>query len=92
MTWEGYLRYIAATIEGGIFEMETTTGDTHLEPRPDMPRLFLDTGYHEIDSLFEGIDYLCSLARALVKDPCMDYYANPLALWSRTGPSALTEQ
>ena len=45
-----------------------------------MPRRFLDTGYHEIDSLFEGIDYLCSLARTLVKDLCMDYLCESMGL------------
>ena len=35
----------------------------------------------EIDSLFEGIDYSCSLSRARFEELCMDYFVIPWASW-----------
>ena len=32
----------------------------------------------EIDSLFEGIDYSCSLSRARFEELCMDYFRNSM--------------
>merc|ERR1711939_443444 len=33
----------------------------------------------EIDSLFDGIDYSCSLSRARFEELCMDYFRNSMA-------------
>ena len=35
----------------------------------------------EIDSLFEGIDYSCSLSRARFEELCMNYLGIPWASW-----------
>ena len=37
----------------------------------------------EIDSLFEGIDYSCSLSRARFEELCMDYFRNSMGLVER---------
>merc|ERR1711912_110928 len=33
----------------------------------------------EIDSLFDGIDYTCTLSRARFEELCMDYFRNSIA-------------
>merc|ERR1719220_174888 len=111
------------TIEDGIFEVKSTSGDTHLGGEDFDNRMvnhFVQefkrknrgkdlAGNHrairrlrtqcgrakrtlssstqatiEIDSLFEGIDYSCSLSRARFEELNMDYFRNSMGPVEKT--------
>eukprot|EP00913_Durusdinium_trenchii_P000148 g133.t1 len=71
------------TIEDGIFE--DMTGNQRairrLRTQCERAKRTLSSSTQatiEIDSLFEGIDYSCSLSRARFEELCMDYFRNSM--------------